>query len=148
MSVSWVDISRYLFLAGALPFVFLGTVHALVTPLTPAESKGLSPRTAALRDAMTSETLLLTRRTTLWLTWVGFNLSHSLGVVAFGLVVLLIGRTSAAFASQASVFVPLAVAVSGAYLVLAARYWFRTPLAGCALSFVCFVASWARLAIG
>jgi hypothetical protein len=128
--------------------VFLGLAHAFATPLTPAESKGLSPRDAALRETMSKETVLLTRRTTLWLAWVGFNLSHSLGAVLFGGVALLIGRSSISFQAQASLFVPLAVVVSGLYLVIGLRYWFRTPIIGIALSSVCFVASWTLLLVG
>jgi hypothetical protein len=142
------ELSRYLFRVGALPFVFLGLAHAFATPLTPAESKGLSPRDAALRETMSKETVLLTRRTTLWLAWVGFNLSHSLGAVLFGGVALLIGRSSISFQAQASLFVPLAVVVSGLYLVIGLRYWFRTPIIGIALSSVCFVASWTLLLVG
>jgi hypothetical protein len=140
--------SRYLFLVGAVPFVFLGLAHALATPLTLAESKGLSPRDATLRETMSKETILLTRRTTLWLAWVGFNLSHSLGAVLFGGVVLLVGRNPLSFHGQASLFVPLAVVVSGLYLAIGLRYWFRTPIIGIAFSSVCFVASWALLLLG
>lgn len=142
------ELSRYLFLVGALPFVLLGLAHALATPRTTAEPKGLSPRDPALREAMSKETLLLTRRTNMWLAWVGFNLSHSLGAVLFAGVVLLIGRSPASFQAQAGVFLPLTVVVSGLYLVLGLRYWFRTPIIGVALSGVCFVASSILFVIG
>jgi hypothetical protein len=78
------EFSRYIFLVGALPF--LGVIHALETPLTLAESKGLSPRDPALRETMARETTLITRRTNMWLAWVGFNLGHSLGVILLGVV--------------------------------------------------------------
>lgn len=136
------ELSRYISLMGALPFVVLGIAHAFATPRTPAQSKGLSPRDPVLREAMTKDTVLLTRRTTLWLAWVGFNLSHSLGTVLFGAVVLLVGRSQASFQAQAGVFLPFAIVVSGLYLLLGLRYWFRTPIVGIALSGVCFVASW------
>jgi hypothetical protein len=139
------ELSRYLFLAGAIPFLFLGFAHALATPLTPAESKRLSPRDPALRERMSKETVVLTRRTNMWLAWVGFNLSHSLGAILFGAVVLLIGRSPASFQAQASFFVPLAVMVSGLYLVLGLFYWFRTPIIGIALSAVCYATSWTLL---
>lgn len=142
------ELSRYLFLIGALPFVLLGLAHALATPRTTAEPKGLSPRDPSLREAMSKETLLLTRRTNIWLAWVGFNLSHSLGAVLFAGVVLLIGRSPASFQAQAGMFLPLTVVVSGLYLVLALRYWFRTPIIGIALSGVCFVASSILFVIG
>jgi hypothetical protein len=136
------ELSRYLFLLGALPYVFLGTAHALATPLTTEQRKGLSPRDEAYRQSMVQQTVLLTRRTNLWLTWVGFNLSHSLGAVLLGVVVLLVGRSAASFAVNGPVFVPLAVVVSGTYLAIGLRYWFRTPIIGIVISTVCFVASW------
>jgi hypothetical protein len=40
------------------------------------------------------------------------------------------------------------VIVSASYLCLAVRYWFRTPIIGCALSVGCFVTSWALMALG
>ena len=144
--MSTLELSRYLFLIGALPFIVLGLAHAVATPQTPADAKGLSPRDPAVRDAMAHDSVLLTRRMTLWLAWVGFNLSHSLGAILFGAVVVLIGRSSASFEAQATVFLPLAVLVSATYLVLGVRYWFRTPIIGISLASVCFVVSWVLFA--
>src|SRR6185436_10875778 len=117
------ELSRYLFLLGALPFVFLGLAHAWHTPVSTEDERGLSPRDPAYRQGMKEQTLVLTRRTNLWLTWVGFNFSHSLGAVLLGVVVLLAGRSAVAFAANASVFVPLAVVVSLLYLAIGLRYW-------------------------
>jgi hypothetical protein len=102
-----MDWSRCVFLLGAVPFLFLGTAHAIATPLTPEQAKGLSPRDPEYRRRMAEQTLLLTRRLNLWEAWVGFNFRHSLGAVLLGVVVLLAGRSEAAFAANAAVFVPL-----------------------------------------
>jgi hypothetical protein len=142
-----LELSRYLFLMGALPFIVLGLAHVRATPRTPADAKGLSPRDPAVREAMARDALLMTRRTTLWLAWVGFNLSHSLGAVLFGVMVVLIGRSPASFETQASVFLPLSVLVSATYLVLGVRYWFRTPIIGISLAGVSFLASWLLFAM-
>jgi lysylphosphatidylglycerol synthetase-like protein (DUF2156 family) len=143
------EVSRYLFLAGSLPFLFLGTAHAIATPLRPDAPRGLSPADHALIDSMSTATVRLTRRTTMWLAWIGFNFSHSLGAVLFGLVVVLVGRSDVSFRAEALCFGPLAMIVSGVYLVLAVKYWFRTPIVGCGLSFVLFLLSWAlQLASG
>ena len=144
--MSTLELSRYFFLIGALPFIVFGFLHAAATPQTPAHAKGLSPRDPTVRDAMAHDTILLTRRTTVWLAWVGFNLSHSLGLLLIGVVVVLIGRTSASFQAQAAVFLPLAVLVSATYLVLGVRYWFRTPIIGISLASVCFLVSWVLFA--
>jgi hypothetical protein len=133
---------RYLFLAGGLPFVVLGLLHARATPLATADRKGLSPADPALAEAMARGRVLMTRRVDLWSGWVGFNLSHSLGAVAFGAFVLLLGRSAESFAGQAAYAVPLAAAVSGAFLAIGVRYWFRTPIVGCAFAFGCFALSW------
>jgi hypothetical protein len=53
--------------------------------------------------------------------------------------VLLVGRSDASFSAQAPVFVPFAVLVSGAYVAIGLRYWFRSPVLGCGLSFVLFL---------
>lgn len=142
MKETMAEVSRYLFLLGALPFVVLGLVHALLTPLTPDQTKALTPRDPAFRLAMSQQTVLLTRRTNIWLGWVAFNLSHSLGLFVFGTVVLLIGRSKASFASQAAVFVPVAVLVSLVYLAMGVRYFFRTPILGATFASIFFVASW------
>src|SRR5262249_16077863 len=130
------DLSRYLLIAGAVVFIVLGLAHAALTPQTTGEAKGLSPRDPATREAMARDTLLLTHRTSLWLAWVGFNLSHSLGLT------VLIGRSSASFEGQARLFLPLAVLVCLSYVALGLLYWFRTPLAGILLAGLCFLASW------
>jgi hypothetical protein len=141
------ELGRYLFLAGALPFVVLGLAHARATPLATTDRKGLSPADQALAEAMTRGRVLLTGRTDLWRCWVGFNLSHSLGAVAFGAFVLAVGRSAESYAAQAAVCGPLAILVSGAFLAIGVRCWFRTPIVGCAIAFACFALSWvARVA--
>ncbi len=97
---------------------------------------------------MTTTALVLTRRTDMWLAWVGFNLSHSLGVVLFGVLVVLVGRSEAVFEVEGRVFLPLAVLVSTGYLALAVRFWFRTPILGCAASVLLFSVSWVLLLLG
>jgi hypothetical protein len=135
-------VARYLYLAGAVPFLVLGPLHVLATPLAPGDRKGLSPADPALAEAMRASRPLITRRTDLWACWVGFNLSHGLGVIALAAFVLATGITPAGFAAVSRVCVPLAVLASVAYLAISARYWFRTPTVGCALALACFVAAW------
>src|SRR5712692_6945270 len=101
------ELSRYFFLAGALPFLVLGVAHAVVTPLAVADRKGLAPSDVELSSAMAKTRLLLTKRTDMWLAWVGFNLSHSLGILLFAAFVLVIGRNDVSFAEQARLCVPL-----------------------------------------
>jgi hypothetical protein len=136
------DVSRYLFLAGALPYVLLGIAHALHTPRATGDRKGLTPADPGLAESMARSRVLLTGRTDVWRAWVGFNFTHSLGAVLFGAALLLVGRTADSFAHDAAVFLPFAVIVSLIYLAIGLAYFFRTPIAGIALSVVLFVAAW------
>ena len=133
-SDSVLELSRYLYLAGALPFFVLGTAHALATPLAPSDVKGLSPSDPQLAEAMTRSGLRLTRRTDMWRAWVGFNFSHSLGVFVFAAFVFVTGRSASVFAIEAHIGIPFAFVVAVGYLWLARRYWFRTPLRSAASS--------------
>jgi hypothetical protein len=91
---------------------------------------------------MAKTTLRLTPATDVWKAWVGFNFSHSLGAVGFGLAVILAGRSPESFAAQAPVFLPFAFVVASIFALLAALYWFKTPLKGCLFATVCFLAAW------
>ena len=142
------ELSRYLFLAGALPFLLLGSAHAVQTPRQVTERKGLSPSDPGLAESMARSRILLTDRTDMWRAWIGFNLSHSLGVVLFGVLVVLVGRTSASFGYNAALFLPLAVVVSIAYLSLGIAYWFRAPIIGIGLSVFLFSAAWVLFLVG
>lgn len=140
--------SRYLFLAGALPLLLFGISHAVHTPQQPEERKALSPADPGLAEAMARSRVLLTSRTDMWRAWVGFNLSHSLGLVLFGVVVVLVGRTPTTFKYNAAVFLPLAVVVSVIYLGLGLAYFFRTPIIGSAVAIVLFTSAWVLDLIG
>lgn len=142
------ELSRYLFLAGAVPFLLLGTTHAVLTPRQLHERKGLSPSDPGLAESMARSRILLTRRTDMWRAWIGFNLSHSLGAVLFGVLVVLVGRTSASFGYNAALFLPLAVVVSIAYLSLGITYWFHTPIIVIGLSVLLFSAAWVLYLVG
>ena len=142
------ELSRYLYLAGALPFLVLGIAHAIATPRRPGDAKGLSPSDPQLAEAMTRSGLRLTRRTDMWRAWVGFNLSHGLGIVLFATFVCVTGRSASAFSTEAHIGIPVAIVVAAGYLWLARCYWFRTPLIGCALALVLFLASWITRMMG
>ena len=137
------ELSRILFISGGLVMLLLGTVHVVLTPQHPGERKGLSPVDPAVEDSLARARVGLSDRMDMWRAWVGFNLSHSLGVSLLGLTVLLVGRTSASFALNAAVFLPLAVMVSFAYLGLAVVYWYRAPVVGVGLAVALFVSAWA-----
>ena len=129
--------SQVLFIIGAAIFGLLGSVHLLYTFFTPK----FDARSSATTAAMQTDHPVLTRRTTMWKAWVGFNASHSLGVMLFAGLYLLLAIDQMPVLRAAPLIAWLGVAGCLAYLALAVRYWFRTPLIGIAIGTACFVAA-------
>jgi hypothetical protein len=125
--------------AGGGIFIVLGVLHALYTFLDIARPRRLVPDDPDVAAAMQRSHLRLTRgRTTMWQAWVGFNFSHSLGVVLLGVVCVTTGALAAAGAAARLALVALFV-VGLAYVVIAARYWFRIPIIGAAIAATCLL---------
>ena len=85
---------------------------------------------------------VITRATTMWKAWIGFNATHSMGLMLFGLVYsyLAIRQPDVLFGSPFLLLTGLAMLVGGA--LLAKAYFFRTPFLGICLALIFYVASW------
>jgi len=125
---------------GSIPFVVLGFAHGVYTWIERSRSFRLTPHKAEVRDAMMGSTLKIHPKTNVWRAWLGFNFSHSVGAVTFGLVYLILASSELDLLIGNPLLLWLPVAVSGAFVLMAWRYWFIIPLVGTALGFVCFIA--------
>ncbi|HSE28748.1 MAG TPA: hypothetical protein VLA95_11015 [Gemmatimonadales bacterium] len=133
--------SNLLLVAGAI-FVLLGALHALYTLADERRPRRIVPDDLAVRDAMAGTGVRLARGgTTMWRAWIGFNLSHALGAVLFGALVMLLGYSwQEPTPPRFILLLPLGVTL--VYLALSVRYWFRIPTAGIALAAACIAAAW------
>lgn len=124
--------------------LLLGMLHLFLT----FAGTGLHPRDARLQRRMQQVAPRLTPETSMWRAWIGFNASHGLGALLFGLVFgyLALARPALLFADP--FLLALAVALPGSLLWLAWRYWFGVPFAGLALAFACCLASVTLAALG
>ena len=133
---------RVLLICGGSVFVVLGFLHALYTFLDIRNPRRIVPDDAAIAAAMATSKVRLTRGgTTMWKAWVGFNFSHSLGAILFGGLSIAAGTTLQTLPVPSWVLLLIAV-IGAVYLVLAVLYWFRIPIAGCAIATACFVIAW------
>ncbi|MDA1349664.1 MAG: hypothetical protein O3A47_12505 [Chloroflexi bacterium] len=132
-------VTQILFIVGALLFMVLGVAHGAYTWIERTRPFRLTPRNPEVRDAMKGSTLAIHPSTNVWRAWLGFNFSHSLGAVTFGVVYLILTVSDFSVITANLLLLGLPVIVSGIYLVLAIRYWFIIPLVGIALGFGCFM---------
>lgn len=126
---------QVLYLIGAAIITYLGVVHLILT----FSSNKFEARDPALTQAMKQDSPRLTRETTMWRAWLGFNASHSLGAILLGAVYLPLswGHLDLLKASLWFAFLPGAIGLC--YLVLAKKYWFRIPLIGIAVATACLL---------
>jgi hypothetical protein len=88
---------------------------------------------------MQQSSLALDRTINLWKAWMGFNFSHSLGLVLFGAGFVYVGLFAPAAFAASPLLQGCAVAVSAIYFVLALLFWFSKPAIGTGLGLACFV---------
>jgi hypothetical protein len=115
----------------------LGTVHLIYTFVGPK----LTPRDPTLQTRMSEVSPVITKETTIWRCWIGFNASHSMAAMLFGLMYgyLAIVHSSLLFSSPYLLVLGLLM-ISGLF-VLGKLYWFSAPFRGICFSLACYVAS-------
>jgi hypothetical protein len=129
-----------LLILGGTVFVALGGLHAAYTLLDLHNPRRLVPVDPSVRNAMANSAVRLSRGgTDMWRAWVGFNFSHSLGVLLFGALAVWLGSRINRLPAG---FIPALILIGCIYLVLALRYWFRAPAIGIAIGTSCFAAAW------
>ncbi len=136
--------SSALIIASAAIILLLGLVHLLYT----CRGRKLHPRDDELEARMKEVTPVLTRQTTMWKAWVGFNASHSFGAILFGLVYGYLALLHSAFLLQSPFLLGLGLLLLGGYVFLGWRYWFSVPFRSIVAAAVCYAAALVLLWIG
>jgi hypothetical protein len=131
-------------LAARIPMVLsasimltLGAVHLVYTFWGPS----LTPRDPALQVSMSQISPVITKETTMWNCWVGFNASHSIGLILFGLIFSYLALAHGQLLFRSPFLLVVGLAMLGGFVVLSKLYFFRVPLTGVSISLACYVAS-------
>ncbi len=123
--------------ASAAIILGLGLLHLLFTFRGP----NLTPRDPALQQRMTEVSLVLTSRTTMWKAWVGFNASHSLGAILFGLIYGWLALVNSDLLFGSPFLIAVGLAMLAGLAVLGKLYWFRDPYRCICVALACYVAA-------
>jgi hypothetical protein len=115
----------------------LGGVHLVYTFRGP----NLTPRDPALEISMRQISPVITKETTMWRCWVGFNATHSMGLILFGLVFGFLALVHGQLLFQSPFLLVVGLAMLGGVVVLCKVYFFSVPLTGVCISLACYVAS-------
>jgi hypothetical protein len=115
----------------------LGVSHLVYTFYGP----NLTPRDPALQIRMRQISPVITNETTMWRCWVGFNATHSMGLILFGLVFGFLALAHSQILFHSPFLLVVGLAVLGSLVVLCKMYFFSAPLTGVSISLACYVAS-------
>jgi hypothetical protein len=129
-------IAQGLVLASAAIFFALGTLHLVYTFHGPK----LRPRDATLQTRMAEVHPGITRETTMWKTWIGFNATHSLGAMLYGLIYGWFAVVQPGLLFGSSYLLGVGLVWLLAFAWLGRRYFFSVPNRGILLSLACYVA--------
>jgi hypothetical protein len=115
----------------------LGVLHLVYTFWGPK----LTPRDLELQVRMEQVSPVITNETTMWRCWIGFNSTHSMSLILFGVIYLFLAVRHSEFLFGSIFLLGVGLAMLGGLLVLAKAYFFSIPFAGVAVSLICYVAS-------
>lgn len=120
-----------------LVLLTLGVLHLVYTFAGPK----LMPRDPALQARMNEVHPVITRQTTMWRAWVGFNASHSMGAILFGLVYGFLANAYPELLFNSPFLLAVGFAMLGGFAVLGKVYWFHVPFTGIVVSLACYLLS-------
>jgi len=127
-------IVSYLVGSAGVIFVALGFLHGVYTLLDFGSPRRFAPVNISLIDEMKKTRVRLRKDVrNFWLSYLGFNLSHSLGAMFFGFVMITIAIHQPGLAASPTVMAAL-FGVACAYAVISYFCWFKIPLIGSVLS--------------
>ena len=120
---------------GSAILILLGSIHLYYTFF----SDKFSPANSQLIPGMKATSPKLTKGTSMWKAWIGFNASHSSGAIFIGGINLyLIFAVFDSLVDRPLFFIINIITVLF-YVWLAKRYWFRIPFLGILLTFFCYL---------
>jgi hypothetical protein len=99
----------------------------------------LHPRDPDLTAMMMTVSPVISRETTMWGVWVGFNATHSFGLILFGALYGYLAMRHSAFLFQSWFLIALGIALLLGYAVIARLYFFSAPFRGVVLAAVLYL---------
>ncbi|WP_461093124.1 LIC_13387 family protein [Spirosoma gilvum] len=130
-------LSKYLWMTGSMIIASLGSIHLYYTFFSTA----FSSTNQTMIHQMEVSSPILSPDMTMWKAWLGFNASHSSGLLFLGLLNFYLALRYFDQLQSDPIFFIITLLAIGVYVWLAKRYWFSIPLMGLSLALIFFVAS-------
>jgi len=128
------------FIAGTVPLILAGGLHALYALRDTVRPTYFTPIDRSVKPVVEGTGIRLVGKATpsMWRVWLGINMTHGLGIFAFGLLCLLIAIQDFDTVERIDAIRPLTIAFSGALLAVSLRFFFYGPVIITAIATACF----------
>lgn len=131
-------IAKYIWELGSLIFIVLGSIHLVYTFFT----NKFSSKNKKVLTEMKSSNPNLTKETTIWKAWIGFNASHSIGAMFIGIINFYLAFEYFSTFQSDHFFFLFNILTISFYVWLAKTYWFKIPLIGISIALICYILSY------
>jgi hypothetical protein len=84
---------------------------------------------------------VITKETTMWKAWVGFNGSHGMGAILFGLIYGFLAMAHSQLLFQSPFLLIAGLAMLAGWFALGKMYWFSVPFTMIGISSGCYLLS-------
>ena len=113
----------------------LGVIHLAYT----FSGTKLTPRDTEVQASMAQTSPVISKELTMWQAWIGFNATHSMFLILFGLIYgyLALAQSELLFRSPYLMIVGAAMLLS--LLALSRLYLFSIPFTGVCIALLCYV---------
>jgi hypothetical protein len=129
-------LAQHLILTSAVIVFAMGTGHLFLTLF----SRAFQPRDTALYEQIKTVPLNFSSRLLTGPAMTGFNASHSMGPMLFGLIYGYLSLEHGEVLFHSPYLLAAGACFLGGYILIAINYWFWAPLAGLLLALALFVA--------
>ena len=128
-------IGRILVALSSAILLALGVIHLAYT----FSGTKLTPRDTEVQASMAQTSPVISKELTMWQAWIGFNATHSMFLILFGLIYgyLALAQSELLFRSPYLMIVGAAMLLS--LLALSRLYLFSIPFTGVCIALLCYV---------
>ena len=128
------------FIAGTIPLILAGGLHALYALRDTVRPTFFAPIDRSVKPVVEGTGIRLVGKATpsMWRVWLGINITHGLGIFAFGLLCLLIATQDFNLVERIDAIRPLTIAFSAALLAVSLRFFFYGPAIITGTATACF----------
>ena len=105
------------------------------------------PRSHQLMEDMKKASPVLSRDLTMWNAWVGFNASHSSGIIFIAVINIYIAVKFFPLFRESHFYFLFNIATMAFYVFLAGKYWFSKPLIGVCIVLLCYLVAYTLVLV-